>query len=441
MRKINQKLNKLCYVLLYIAPIILSLFILSNNTFTNASAIEYQSNTNLQFTFNPTISVSISDNLVIDNLSPGTAKDSNVINVNVATNNVSGYTLSATVGNSTTNPNNELTHITTPTYKFTSTSTDIAELSNLEPNTWGYNYSTNNGTNWHDYSTLPLYTDAGTTLNYKNNASNDNIKFKIGAKASNTQASGTYTNTINFTAITNPETHYYIKDFTLSQCEQLTVNDDFTVYDKRDESDYTVRYINGQCWMTQNLRITGTISAQYSNFEGEDFNVSEYDLTDTTHCNGGTSDDDPKGYSNACSRSSDSVITGAWYNYATATAGQITGYENISTVTQDICPSSWHLPSGPNTIKETDFNKLVGNQTSGWQDITAGIAAFDVVPGGYYTNGSLSHTERAYWWSSTGSNLAFIRFNLKYNSNNNQFGGDDSSNRFDGFFIRCVRSS
>ena len=32
----------------------------------------------------------------------------------------------------------------------------------------------------------------------------------------------------------------------------------YTVVDARDDNDYTVRYINGACWMTQNLRLSST---------------------------------------------------------------------------------------------------------------------------------------------------------------------------------------
>ena len=158
----KAKISKLHYII----PIILGLFILNNT-----SALEYQSNTNIQFTLNPTISISVSDDLAINELSPGIAKDSNIVNVNVATNNVTGYTLSATVGNAN-NPTTNLTHITnndnptnltnsnSPTaHKFISLASDVTELSDFNDNEWGYNYSADNGTTWHDYSTLPLYTE------------------------------------------------------------------------------------------------------------------------------------------------------------------------------------------------------------------------------------------------------------------------------------------
>ena len=286
MRQTKLKSSKHHQILCMVQILTLLLTLLGNIP-TNTFALEYQSNTNIQFTLNPTISVAISDNLAIDNLSPGTAKDSNVINVNVATNNVSGYTLSATVGNSTTNPSDELRHISYDSnnnnngnsnnnYKFTSTSTNITELSNLEPNTWGYSYSTNAGSAWFDYSTLPLYTNTGTTLNSTTEASNDNIKFKIGAKASSTQAAGAYTNTINFYATTNQTPasfydafiakhaqlyngYYAMQDMDSSICnavELIGPDSVTTLIDKRDGTTYKIAKLqDNNCWMLDNLAL------------------------------------------------------------------------------------------------------------------------------------------------------------------------------------------
>ena len=48
----------------------------------NTSALSYQSSVGVGFTFNPTLSVSISpSDLVISNLVPGSTLDSNVINI------------------------------------------------------------------------------------------------------------------------------------------------------------------------------------------------------------------------------------------------------------------------------------------------------------------------------------------------------------------------
>ena len=119
----------------------------SSNIFNNSnvSALDYSSNVGIGFTFNPTLSISLSSNdLVIPNLVPGSIEDSNSINVSVATNAAYGYTLSANVGDDIHN-NSNLTH-SNNTDIFSSIATD-ANLSSLDDsedsNIWGYSYKNN----------------------------------------------------------------------------------------------------------------------------------------------------------------------------------------------------------------------------------------------------------------------------------------------------------
>ena len=175
---------------------------------SNSSALTYSSNVDVGFTFNPTISVNLSGDLLINNLAPGSVSDSNTINVTVATNASQGYVLTATSGTKTTNT--DLVNQTNSAYKFTSIATN-ASLANLTTdNTWGFSYSSDNGSNWSNYSGLPLDNDdEGATgkqlLSTINPSDNRTIQFKIGAKAATDQAAGTYLNTINFYAVANPD--------------------------------------------------------------------------------------------------------------------------------------------------------------------------------------------------------------------------------------------
>ena len=191
---------------------------------TNSAALTYQSSVSVGFNFNPTITVTLSGDLLINNLVPNSASDSNIIDITVATNASQGYSLLATVG--TKGGNSALTNTSNSNYAFTSLATTAGSapsLSNFSDDTWGYSYSTDNGTNWvsgsagstaSGYAGLPLDNNddpeergnGGVTLiDTHNPADGKTIKFKIGAKASSNQASGTYTNTINFYAVANPE--------------------------------------------------------------------------------------------------------------------------------------------------------------------------------------------------------------------------------------------
>ena len=254
--------------------------------------------------------------------------------------------------------------------------------------------------------------------------------------------------TLNLYAVWELPPKMYMQDLALSECQTQAIDAPLTVYDRRDESDYTVRYINGACWMTQNLRITGNISADDSNFTGSDFNVSAYDLK----TDGGDKCNTTNGYRNVCSHVPDSAdITavgggltteqiGVWYNYAAASAGTIATDSNASPATSDICPSGWHLPSGPNTTVNTDINILIGNTTSSWQSATTGLAAFNAVSGGSFGGGTLQYIGYGTWWSATPSGGG-LRYSLYYNSKNNQFLGAGTLSRFFGLSIRCLRTS
>ena len=166
----------------------------------------------------------------------------------------------------------------------------------------------------------------------------------------------------------------YMQDFTTSICQIVASQEPFKVYDRRDGSDYTVRYIKDACWMTQNLRITGTVSKQLSNF-------STYDNVDvcTNDLTAGNSDLEPRCHD------SGNASNGVWYNFTAATANTITGSPG-TVATEDICPAGWHLPNY-NEIGTLTGNALVS-------------AAFTPVIGGYYGGGTINNPGTGYWWST-----------------------------------------
>ena len=234
----------------------------------NTSALSYQTETNINFTFNPTLSINISpSDLVIDNLTPGTTADSNNITVSVATNAAYGYTLSAIMNGN----NNDLTHAN-GTNTFSSIATDSSLPSLTTDNTWGYSYKLSNDTNWNNYSGLS--TETSKILIDSNDQTTMPIDFKIAAKAASTQASGIYTGTINFTAVTKPTPmnlaesyfaagktrhngYYTMQDMTSEICNNTEVigeGSQTELIDLRDDKVYwATKLADGHCWMTQNL--------------------------------------------------------------------------------------------------------------------------------------------------------------------------------------------
>ena len=201
-----------------------------------ASALTYQENINLQFTFNPSISLSLGGDLIIDNLAPGNASDSNIIDVSAGSNNPNGYKLYATVGNESHAYTDLRISSSDSDHVFTSITNATTDLANFSDNKWGYAYSIDSGNSWingnYDESTsgygiLPLYNTTGVKLaETSDSAGTSNLKFKIGAKASNTQASGTYKNIINFSGVANIVTTNYTIDFIDDDGEVTTMPTD-----------------------------------------------------------------------------------------------------------------------------------------------------------------------------------------------------------------------
>ena len=271
----------------------------SSNMFNNSnvSALDYSSNVGIGFTFNPTLSISLSSSdLIIDNLKPGTAEDSNSINVSVATNAAYGYNLSATVGSNTYN-NTSLNNINSSdnndnnnnndssNYTFNSIATNADLPSLTTNNTWGYSYKLSNDSSWSNYSGLPLFSDSNNkTLVDKYTESEDTINFKIAAKASNTQPSGTYSNVINFNAVAYAvpmsladsyayfgaelyHGYYKMQDMTTRICQTTEAPSELQVIDVRDDKVYWIaKLADGNCWMTQNLDLDLTSNPEADNY-------------------------------------------------------------------------------------------------------------------------------------------------------------------------------
>ena len=452
---------------LIISGLIINQLLVNHITITsnlNAFALDYQSNPiTLDFTFGSTLSITTGGDIVISELVPGTKSisDSNY-KVIVSTNNTTGYTLAATVGCSSTSTgygtncvdnsnlvdsNNE--DSSTNNFTMVAMNNGTTTGTTLTPGTWGVSFDST-ATEDSAFDALPLYSSPARIINQTTNTTGtsapmggnpttyypgtNNTTVRIGAYATTSQLAGTYTNTINFIAIANTVPMSYIQDLILSQCQvnvgtngnSANIGDNITVVDRRDNNIYTVRYINGLCWMTQNLRITGTISSTYSNFEGVDVNINVNDLT------AGNSRTEPRTHFGKDNSGNPTV----WYNYCAASAATIC--DAVATESNsDICPSGWHMPTGPSTTTNTDYNKFIGSTASGYQ-ITPGLSAFGAVSGGRYDNGEISSIDYASWWSAT-ARTSWDRYTVLYSSNLDQI-ASSSEQGYSGLFVRCVKS-
>ncbi len=279
-------------------------------------------------------------------------------------------------------------------------------------------------------------TDIGT------NATGSVLSTTYQAYVSPTQAAGDYTGQVRY-ALVHPATGEapysgpYLQTFTLSQCAEGATGTGFTARDLRDEKDYTIRYLNSKCWMTQDLDFTGsTLNSETSNIAAEyttsnPLVISWYDF-ETDGYSGGNCDTS-NGYSYLCfhtPKDTDASYAGGhagtYYNFAGATAGIISGTSNTATSNYDICPAGWHIP----TNNEASAADSVSN--------------YNIFATGEY-NGDIftSHSSRfPELWENDASGdtnrtaLGLISRGTYYAINNS-----GAFPRYRGLHVRCVRTS
>ena len=191
-----------------------------------------------------------------------------------------------------------------------------------------------------------------------------------------------------------------MQSFTPEMCRTRAASGNYTLRDSRDGNEYTVRWINGECWMTQNLV-----------FQGTTLNPNDSDVTTTRtmtykdlmsasgECDGNNSSTSGAGYTNTCIyyKASDSYNSGrpnAWYNFAAVTAGTIAGASGNAEATESICPKGWKLPTS------TQYSNLISYAGST-------VSVFEPVWGGHINDHVLKVPESSagYWASSTGDTI------------------------------------
>ena len=441
-RRIMSLNNTLGMVFVFLGTFLVGNILASGALVNKVSAVTYQQEVPVEFTFNPTLSINLSSSsILVNNLAPGSAADSNVVTVSVTTNAANGYILSATAGIKGGDTN--LTNTSDNTYKFTNLATtagSASTLNNIPENYWGYTYSTDNGSTWVSgsvgstaagYAGLPLDNNdnaeergkGGTTLiSTENPADSKNVKFKIGAKASTSQPAGTYTNVINFYAVANVGPKDISNASTMQEVNTcpntLPTGTAYTLTDARDGEQYKVaRLADGNCWLLDNLRLDPT-SVSLANLQGNT-NASDTTLNYLKN-GGGTSPYTSVGVNAAWSGSagdkynepkvnfsnrnitvtnygSGSGKVGLYYNFCAASAGSYC-YANASTgdASEDLCPSGWRMPTSTPAAGDY-YNLYVAYSSSD----TALREALSLLLSGRFNYGSAKEQNvRGKFWAS-----------------------------------------
>lgn len=460
-----------------IVSILSSLCIIDNNT----SALSYESSVGIGFTFNPTLSVSLSSSdLVISNLTPGSSANSNSINVSVATNAAYGYTLSANASS------NDLVHSNnTNTFSSIAIDADLASLDKDENNNiWGYSTSLDNGSSWSNYNGLSSSTSTTLIDNSNTADSTGNIDFKIGAKAGSTQASGIYTNTINFIAVSKVAPmslldsfiasgaeqlngYFKMQDMTHSICSNVDIEEsELQLIDVRDNKIYWVAKLkDGNCWMTQNLDLDlshdkpltsnntdltdHSLSSVYADGYSYDAEAgvtiwvpSTYAETvdfEGTNIKGWTSSYViPSSASKIDDTNTGHLSSGNWYNGTAVIASNDSSGISIGNAANSICPLNWRLPNANNS-EFAILNNLYNNGSTS-SDANLIIMPLYLTKSGTADTGHLVHfSAKGYYWSATITQNTRVAVNLRFTSDIVQPNYTSTDyGRDSGFSVRCL---
>ena len=286
-----------------------------------AGALTAQEEVDLYFSFNPTIGISLSSRKIsIDNLAPGNAAKSPDISITVNSNNAYGYRLLATAGDGADYTSNSLIN---GEAMFTSVAVNAGTaLASLSDNTWGWAKNDVDA-----FYGLPYVTSSTPAeILSTNMAGGNTVAFAIGAKAASTQASGEYTNVINFALVGNVEADSIDKVTTMqdfyamssanktSVMASMVTDAIYTLEDNRSGTAYQVKKLSsGVVWMTQSLVISGSVESVDSNFIN-----GTYDVTN---------------------------ISSGVYDYCNVSAGTVCEAEDTTAASEDICPAGWRLPT------------------------------------------------------------------------------------------------
>ena len=361
------------------------------------------------------------------------------IDVDVTTNSQYGYTLTLEDSDN----ESSLVHTNTSiSDKVTSEFEGAKTSAQMEDNTWGFSLNTT------DYYYVPTLgnparlksTTGSTAGNY------DTTAVDFGAKVGMSLTAGTYTDTVKFTAYVNGADGNPAEDVTASEpgvvppnyCKNVPYVTGNTLTDPRDGETYTVRsYDDGRCWMTENLRIVGTITK-----ENSDITADSYTIPDDNWGNYWESSDTEEDYYNYpyTRYNHDAKSYGALYNYVAATAGTITGMDNQDEATESVCPKGWKMPS------KDEYSALMrayGADPDGYggrdasqimrtEPLTFSFSG-DVDYGGRYIN-YRNDSGAGYWWTTT-SESETKRYRAFVDPYSTSVSRD--TRKF-GFSIRCV---
>ena len=241
---------------------------------------------------------------------------------------------------------------------------------------------------------------------------------------------------------------------TWSSCGTLPTGNVVALTDNRDNNTYAVAKLqDGNCWMIENLRLDPskvTFTALNTNSPTSDFILAAPgSSTSTNLCNQDTPDcvNQVAFDSNNINRklsanptSNDSRSSwygyGVWYNWYTATAGNGVRETLTGSVSGDICPAGWRLPTGGPNSEFVALNSAINNGQ------TRSDANFKIYPNNFVYSGDHNAkddggrgTYNRYWSASALDIDKSYRFGMTSSS----VTPANTWNKWDAFAVRCIK--
>ncbi len=278
-----------------------------------------------------------------------------------------------------------------------------------------------NTTNYNEAYAYTIPTTEPTRSGYKflgystTNSTTADTNYAPGKAISLTQASPSRTLYAVWQQIIPWASMTTMQQMTPEACAAASIGASKTLTDSRDNSTYTVgKLSDGNCWMTQNLRIVNKTITSADSDVSVNFTIPASSLW---------TDFAPHVYYN------NDTSYGAYYSWYAATAGTGANVTSNNNAAGSICPKGWRLPTGGS---DGEFKKLYDKWTTatwttynskngrwfGGASISAGGGFFPAA--GYVdtAKGALSSVGTlGYYWSSTSSsteNAYYLYFYSSY---------------------------
>ena len=308
-------------------------------------------------------------------------------------------------------------------------------------------YAPTIATGFNDYHAVPDdYTKVVSLTSNTDFSIGSSFKTTYAAYVAQNQIADTYNGVVKYTLVypanaIEPSQYPDIQNLDATLCTTTPSQ----ARDIRDGHVYTIQRLeDGKCWMIENLDLgrtdlttdltsvntnlsTTVTAATFNSWKkttgSQTYDAGEFIPLTTSNASDGLDTD-----------STSDTAYGTLYNFYAASAGTVSGTNNTSNTTYDICPAGWRLPTGGSSGEFRTLYTKYGSNATFRASIENSGAAF-ALAGSFSNSNPVNQGSRGSYWSSTRYNNSneYILF-----LNTSVTAASDDSYRSYGYSIRCV---